>query len=83
MAVTCNPAALEQLAKCFNCTTQKQNLAIKTYLLSQIGAQLVPGIATTPGALMAAADCFTCLTEKQLLAVQIYLLCAIANASGA
>lgn len=36
MSVSCDQAALEELAKCFLCLTEPQIQAIKTWLLCQI-----------------------------------------------
>lgn len=71
----CTPGTLLDLAKCFNCLSPQQHLAVQTYLLA-----LQAGGSTDPTVLLGLAKCFICLTEQQLLAIQAYLLCQISNA---
>ncbi len=73
---TCQPSDLVSEAKCFECLSEKEMLAIQTYLLAQINAG-----ATTPTALWAAAVAagFGKVSEKELLAMQVYLMCQIVN----
>jgi hypothetical protein len=73
MATSCDTEDLAEAAKCF-CFSEKQQLAVQTYLLTQIA-----GSAATPNELLDAAKCFQCMSVKDLLAIQNYLLCQMAN----
>lgn len=74
MPVTCTPEALAEDAKCFACLPSQQQLAIQTYILTQIA-----GVAADPDALLASAVAFTTVEPQKLLALQAYLLCQIAT----
>lgn len=74
MPVTCTTDSLMDSAKCFNCLTPIQQLAIQTYLLA-----VQAGGSTDASVLLSSAKCFLCLPQQQLLAIQAYLLCQIAN----
>lgn len=75
MAVSCEPADLAELAKCFMCLTPDEREAIKTYLLA-----VIAGGSTDPETLAESAKCFKCMDLPTHKAVQNYLLCQILNA---
>lgn len=72
MPVTCTPESLVNSAECLVCLSEKQQLAVQTYLLAGIA-----GISASPETLLAAATPFTELSLKELLVIQAYLLCKI------
>lgn len=74
MAISCEPAALQAAAKCFECLTPKQHLTVQTYLLA-----VIAGGSTDPATLLAQAKCFACMTPAQQQEVQVMLLCNIVN----
>lgn len=73
MPISCDTEDLAQAAKCY-CFGEKQQLAVQTYLLTQIAQS-----TATPDELAEAAKCFECMSIKEMLAIQNYLLCQIVN----
>jgi hypothetical protein len=75
---SCAPNDLAAAVACF-CLSDKQQLAVQTYLLATIA-----GGSMSPSVLNAAAVAagFGNLPEKQSLQIQAYLLCAILNNAG-
>lgn len=75
MAISCEPADLAELAKCFRCLQGDQREAVKTYLLA-----VIAGGSTDPATLLEAAKCFYAqIPTGMQKAVQTYLLCQIVN----
>jgi hypothetical protein len=72
MAESCEPSDLASASKCFQCLSDKENMAIQAYLLA-----VIAGGSTDPEVLLAAAKDFSALDEKSLALVQAYLLCQI------
>lgn len=73
MAILCDPNALVEAARCFECIPQGQQAAVQTYLLLQIS-----GLNLTVDELLDAARCFRC-ADGMLEEIQAFLLCAIVN----
>lgn len=74
MAVSCDPNALVDAAKCFSCLPPVTNLEVQTYLLA-----VLAGVTTDPNALAALANQFKTLSPTTLIEVQTYLLCQLVN----
>lgn len=74
MAVTCEPAELLALSKCFLCMTPDQIEAVKTYLLA-----VLAGGSLDRNTLLDEAKCFMCIDKDTQAALQNYLLCQAVN----
>ena len=71
--MTCTAQSLTNAAKSFESLSERESLAVQTYLLA-----VIAGGSTDPATLLASAKCF-CLDRKKLMQIQDYLLCQIVN----
>ena len=72
MSQSCQPQDLVNQSNTLQALSEKQQLMVQTYLLTQMA-----GIAANPGALLAASSAFQVLSEKQLKMIQASLLCQL------
>jgi len=81
MALNCDPSSLAAAANCFSCVGPPgEQMAIQTYLLTQIALNLGAITSADPSVLANAARCFeSCIPHGMQLAVQNYLLCQLVN----
>lgn len=74
MAVNCDPAALAEASKCFECIPPGDQMGVLIYL-STVRA----GVAPDPAALVEAAKCLECIPPGAQLAALLAVECQIAN----
>ena len=72
MPTSCVPESLANSASCLFCLSERQQLAVQTFLLSSVA-----GVAINPKNLTSSATPFTLLSFRHLLAIQAYLSCQI------
>jgi hypothetical protein len=74
MPISCEPSALLDAAKCYECIPVGAQPEVIIYLLNQI-----LGTGLTPQQLMDGAKCYRCIPTGLQAEVQTFLLCAIVN----
>src|SRR5215475_11298876 len=75
MALTCDPSALPNAARCFDsCIPPGMHLSVQTYLLAQIVLKAGGISSANPDALMAAAQCWESCIGGNSMSVQNYML---------
>ncbi len=72
MPQSCQPGDLVSASVAFQPLSEKEQLMVQTYLLTQMA-----GVAANPGALLAASSAFQVLSAKQLAMIQASLLCQL------
>ncbi len=78
MAISCEPADLQEASKCYKCIPTGTQSEVMIMLLN-----VISGLNLTPQELMERSSCYKCIPAGMQFEVQTYLLCQIATASGA